>query len=139
MVALLVGLMLLVAPPSGRALQAAAAYGVLGLLGFLAQMVVAMEARLLPLATWCWAYAGSGYRVPPPTPHAMSDRVLQAMALAGWIIGVPSVAVGMALESALLVRLGAAALFNAVALTMFNHLQVLAHAHRASHASSWQS
>jgi hypothetical protein len=45
----------------------------------------------------------------------------------------------MALESALLVRLGAAALFNAVALTMFNQLQVLAHAHRASRASSWQS
>ena len=60
-----IGLTLLVVPSSPRTLQAAAAYGVLGLIGFLAQMVLAMEARLLPMVTWFWAYAASGYREPP--------------------------------------------------------------------------
>jgi hypothetical protein len=43
-----IGLTLLVAPTSPRTLHAAAWYGVFGLVGFLAQMVVAMETRLLP-------------------------------------------------------------------------------------------
>jgi hypothetical protein len=43
--AIVFGMMLVVQPPSARMLAAAAAYGVLGLVGFLAQMVVAMEAR----------------------------------------------------------------------------------------------
>jgi hypothetical protein len=46
--------------------------------GFLGQMVVAMEVRLVPIATWFWSYARSGYRVEPPSPHGMRDRSLQA-------------------------------------------------------------
>ena len=50
-VAVVLGLLLLVPAPA-IPLRAAAAYGVLGLVGFLAQMVVGMETRLLPLAAW---------------------------------------------------------------------------------------
>jgi len=66
-------------PQSPATLRAAAAYGVLGLPGFLVQMVVAMQARILPLVSWFWAYARTGYRVPPPSPHVMRDRSLQAI------------------------------------------------------------
>jgi hypothetical protein len=110
-----IGLALLVEPESPRMLHLAAAYGVLGLVGFLAQMVVAMETRLLPMATWFWTYAASGYKVPPPSPHAMRDRSLQAVVFAGWTIGVPALAGGMFLESARLVGIGAWALFAGVA------------------------
>jgi hypothetical protein len=54
-----------------------------------------MEARVLPLATWFWAYAGSEYRVAPPSPHHMRDRTLQAMVFGGWTIGVPALATGI--------------------------------------------
>jgi len=111
-----IGMMLLVRPPSPAMLRAAAAYGVLGLVGFLAQMVVAMEARLLPMVTWFWAYAASNYRIPPPSPHVMRDRTLQAIVFVAWTVGVPALATGMFIESARLVGIGAWALFVGVAI-----------------------
>src|SRR5262249_31708826 len=55
--AVALGVALLIRPASVQMLRAAAAYGVFGLLGFLGQMIVAMEARLLPMAAWYWGYA----------------------------------------------------------------------------------
>jgi hypothetical protein len=110
------GLFLLFGGPSPNALRVAAAYGVLGLVGFLAQMVIAMETRLIPMVAWFWIYAGSGYRVSPPSPHVMRDRVLQALVFGAWAVGVPMLAGGMFWESAMLVRIGAWALFCGVAL-----------------------
>ena len=110
------GLTLLVAPTSPLTLHAAASYGVFGLIGFLAQMVVAMETRLLPMVAWFWRYARSGYQEPPPSPHVMRDRLLQAVVFAGWSIGVPALAAGLFRESAPLVSVGAWTLFVGVAL-----------------------
>ena len=50
------------------------AYGVFGLVGFLAQMVVGMEGRLLPIFAWYWAYANTGYKGPVPSQHEMPWR-----------------------------------------------------------------
>jgi hypothetical protein len=111
-----IGMALLVAPASPRMLHAAAAYGVFGLVGFLAQIVVAMETRLLPMVTWFWAYAGSRYQVAPRPPHVMRDRTLQAFAFSGWTVGVPALGCGMFFESALLVSLGSWALVAGVVL-----------------------
>jgi hypothetical protein len=130
--AVTIGLLLLVVPSSPRMLQAAAAYGVFGLVGFLAQMVVAMQARLLPLAAWFWAYEKSGYQRPPPSPHAMRDPWLQAIVFAGWSAGVPAAAAGMFLESARLVGIGAWALFAAVAVATLDSGFVVANALRES-------
>jgi hypothetical protein len=77
-------------------------------------MVVAMEARLLPMVAWFWEYAQSGYKEPPASPHAMRDRFLQAVVFAGWSIGVPALAAGLFFESSPLVGLGAWALFAGV-------------------------
>jgi hypothetical protein len=125
-VAAAIGLVLLFRPSSPQMLRAAAAYGVFGLVGFLGQMVTAMEARLLPMAAWYWAWAASEYRVPPPTPHAMRDRLLQAIVFAGWTTAVPLLASGMYLESAVLVRLGAWALFVGVAISAVDSVSVVA-------------
>jgi hypothetical protein len=108
------GLALLLLPPSPAMLRAAAAYGVLGLIGFLAQMVIAMEARLVPMITWFWAYAASGYRIAPPSPHVMRDRWLQVVTFIGWTLGIPVLASGVFVESAVAVRLGAGALLVGV-------------------------
>ena len=111
-----IGLTLLVAPTSPRTLHAAASNGVFGLVGFLAQMVVAMETRLLPMVAWFWEYARSRYEERSPSPHVMRDRLLQAVVFGGWSIAVPALAAGLFLESAQLVGLGAWALFVGVAL-----------------------
>jgi hypothetical protein len=134
--AMAIGLILLVVPSSPRALHAAAAYGVLGLLGFLAQMVVAMEARLLPMVTWFWTYSRSGHKVPPPSPHTMRDTTLQAIVFGGWSIGVPALAVGMVLESARWVGIGAWTLFAAVAIATLDSALVVAHSMRPSATTS---
>jgi hypothetical protein len=130
------GLMLLTVPTSPRMLHAAAAYGVLGLVGFLAQMIVAMEARLLPVVTWFWAYGRSGYKIPPRSPHTMRDRSLQLIVFAGWTLGIPALAGGMALESARLVGFGAWALFVGVAIGALDDALVVAHAMRAAGSAS---
>jgi hypothetical protein len=123
--AVTIGLTLLLRPSSPQMLRAAAAYGVFGLIGFLGQMVTAMEARLLPMVTWYWAYAASDYRIAPPSPHSMRDRRLQTIVFAGWTIGVPILAGGMFLESADLVRLGALALFTGVATAIVDNVFVV--------------
>jgi hypothetical protein len=131
-VAAAMGLTLIVVPVSPRSLQLAAAYGVLGLVGFLAQMVVAMEARLLPMVTWFWAYEASRYKVPPPSPHGMRDRILQAVVFGAWSVGVPALAMGMWAVSARLVSVGAWALFVGVALATLDSVLVVAPAVRAA-------
>jgi hypothetical protein len=131
-----IGITLLVAPVSPGSLQLAAAYGVLGLIGFLAQMVIAMEARLLPMVAWFWAYEASRYQVPPPSPHVMRDRLLQAIVFAAWTVGVPALATGMWAMSARLVTVGAWALFVGVALATLDSVLVVAPALRAGAARS---
>ena len=128
--AIVIGLTLLVVPTSPRTLHAAAAYGALGLVGFLSQMVVAMEARLLPLVTWYWASAKSDYTAPPPSPHSMRDATWQTLVFIGWTIGVPSLAAGMFLESARWVSVGAWTLFVAVALATLDTALVVTHSVR---------
>jgi hypothetical protein len=124
--AIAIGLTLLVLPATPRTLHLAAAYGVLGILGFLAQMVVAMEARLLPTATWFWTYRASEYREAPPSPHTMRDRMLQTIVFAGWTVGVPLLAAGMYLESSRLVGIGAWALVAGVSIAALDTVFVIA-------------
>jgi hypothetical protein len=130
--AIVLGMTLVLRPASARMLAAAAAYGVLALVGFLAQMVVAMEARLLPMAAWFWAYAASGYRTPPPSPHAMRDRSLQAIVAAGWAAGVPLLALGMFRTSAAMVGAGAWALAASMAVAAIDTVCVVSRAFRAT-------
>jgi len=58
-VASLLGVWLTLADPSPNTLRVAMAYGSFGLVGFLAQMVVGMEERLLPIFASDWANANT--------------------------------------------------------------------------------
>jgi hypothetical protein len=115
---------------SPRMLHAAAAYGVFGTVGFLAQMVVAMEVRLLPLSAWYWAYARSEFRVAPVSPLMMRDRTLQTIVFLGWTFAVPALAVGFALESSLWTAGGAWSLLAAVVTGALDNVFVLLHVTR---------
>jgi hypothetical protein len=72
-----------------------AAYGVLGLAGFLSQMILGVEMRLLPMFAFTEAFGRGGYTALPPSPHDMPRRPLQLMSVVAWAIGVPLLAWGL--------------------------------------------
>jgi hypothetical protein len=105
-----IGVALAFAPPSAAALRWAMAYGALGLVGFLSQMVVGIAGRIVPLTGWLWGFADRGHQELPPSLHGAPSRTLQVMALASWSVGVPSLTVGLATDRLEVLRAGASAL-----------------------------
>jgi hypothetical protein len=98
---------------------------VFGLVGFLGQMVVGVESRILP---WFAVYHANRVRDgcgPAPDPDAMPDRRLQWIGLAGWTAAVPLFAAGMFLEQPPALAGGAAALLAAAVAGALNTARVL--------------
>jgi hypothetical protein len=93
------GVWLTFAPTSSATLRIAMAYGVFGLVGFLAQMVVGMEGRLLPIFAWYWAFANTGYKGSVPSQHEMPWRPGQMLVFVLWLFGVPTLAGGLAFDA----------------------------------------
>jgi hypothetical protein len=128
--ALLIGLALSLMPSSEASLRLAPVYGVLGLLGFLSQMVVGIGARLLPM----FAAGHAVFDAPPGTqvirPHQMPDRRLQAVTLAAWLAAVALLAAGMWLPSSAVIATGAGLLLTGVIAGGLNDWIVLQYAWR---------
>ena len=112
----LCGVILAASGPAVWTTQLTMLYGVLGLLGFLAQMVVAMELRLLPLLAWYGAFARHGYTPPGLSAHALPAQPVAALAFGGWVVGLPVLSAGLSLDRVPLVGAGAWLLLGAVAL-----------------------
>lgn len=124
------GLWLSVAKTSTSTLRAATAYGVFGLVGFLAQMVVAMEGRILPLLAWYWASASAGGHHPVPSPHEMPWQAGREIAFVLWLFGVPALAGGLAFDAVPFVRAAGWALLAATLLDSLQVAVILRHAYR---------
>ena len=116
------------ATTSAATLRWTTVYGVLGLIGFLAQMVMAMEGRLLPLFAWYWAFQREGGRVEVPSPHQMTWRPGQLLVAALFIGGVPTIASGFGLEAPAVLRVGAAMLLCAALLNAAQVTVIVRHA-----------
>ncbi len=106
------GLVLAFRPATEVTLRLALVYGTFGLVGFLAQIVVGVSARLLPIFSWLRASADGP---PPLTPHDLPDRRLQALTFFLWIAGVPALAAGFYFDRPALVSVAAWLLLAAVA------------------------
>jgi len=130
-IAAALGLWLAVAESSPRTLQIAMAYGVFGLIGFLAQLVVGMEGRLLPLFAWYWAYANTGFTGPVTPPQDMAWRDGQDIVFFLWLFGVPALAIGFALDAIPFVRAAAWSLLVATLLDSVIVFGILRRAFRA--------
>jgi hypothetical protein len=129
-VACVFGLVLVFGATSERWLRVATAYGVVGLAGFLGQMIVAMEGRLLPIFAWYWAIAGAGANAGVVSSHEMPWRPGQYVVFGLWAFGVPVLAYGLALDAATWVRLSAWALLAAAVLDTLQTGHILTHAYR---------
>jgi hypothetical protein len=109
-----IGLALAWLQQSDATLQLVFAYGVVGFLGFFCQLVVGVEARLVPLAAWLQGFATGGYREMPASLHHTPSRGGAAATFALWTLGVPSLALGLALDRPAWTSSGAFALALAV-------------------------
>lgn len=121
------GLWLAIAETTEGTLRIAMAYGVVGLVGFLGQMIVAMGGRLLPVFTWYWASAAAGASHPIISPHDMPWRPAQYVVFALWLAGVPALAAGLALDLVPVVRAAAWGLLAAAVLDTAQAALVLRH------------
>jgi hypothetical protein len=97
----------------------------MGLIGFLAQMVIGVNARLLPIFSFLTVYAEDGFRTEPLTPHDMPDRALQKWTLGLWSIGVPFLAAGLALDRMAWLTAAGWALLAAVVLDGIGAVRVI--------------
>lgn len=126
--AAVLGGVLTLGPPGAWRVPVAGLYGVVGLVGFLAQIVIGMEARLLPMFAWMHAWVGSGFEEAPPSPHGLAWRPLQAVTWLTWLVGVPLLGVGLALARPTPLAAGAAALLVGLLGAGINAVRVVRHA-----------
>lgn len=122
--AAVVGLAMALAPPGAWKIAVAPAYGVIALLGFLAQMVLGVAARILPMFAWTHQYVRSEFARVPPSQYTMHRRGLQAAGLWTWTAGVPMLAWGLSANAWTLMSIAAALLLVAVLCNAFNTVLV---------------
>lgn len=97
-------------------------YGVAGLVGFLSQMVSGVQGRIVPWYAWYRAQAVLAGQTPAIAANALPSAAHARATFAGWTIGVPALAAGLAGDHQALIRLGAAALLVGV-LTGWLHMR----------------
>jgi hypothetical protein len=124
-VAAVLGVWLTIAEASSQMLRVAMAYGVVGLVGFLAQMAVAMEGWLLPMFTSYWACANTGYKGPVRPPHETAWRRWQELVFVLWLFGVPALAGGLAFDAIPFVGAASWVLLAASVIESVNVIRIL--------------
>lgn len=89
-------------------------YGVAGLVGFLAQIVVGMQGRLVPLYAWYRAFDARGGLPPERGANQLPRAVYARTLFLIWTPGVPLLAWGLAATDPLLIRSAAVVLAGGV-------------------------
>ncbi len=130
--AAVLGLVLAAAAPSALSLRLAPVYGTLGLVGFLGQMIVGMESRILPMYAWYAALAPNGPDLPAFSVHELGWPRVQRVSFYLWAVGLPLVATGLFTENVRLVGVAGGMLLFAVAGNTVHAARILRHAFRAS-------
>lgn len=128
------GIALSIGVPAGRRLTLMWIYGVAGLVGFLAQIVVGMQGRLVPLYAWYRAYDAKG-APPDRAANALPSTSFARPIFMAWTSGVPLLAWGLAFESRLAIRTAALLLLAGVSLGAVYQIHML----RAAHGDAGRS
>jgi hypothetical protein len=71
-------------------------YGTAGLIGFLAQIVVGIQGRLLPLYGWYRMMERGNMQPPTRSAHTLASHRLAKAILVSWTLGVPLLVAGLA-------------------------------------------
>jgi hypothetical protein len=89
-------------------------YGTAGLIGFLAQVIVGMQGRLLPMHAWYGAFEAAGHKPPARSAHSLVHPGFGRAIFFAWTLGVPALALGLARDVPVLVSAACAVLFAGV-------------------------
>lgn len=108
------GVVLAASPMTEMTLRAALVYGVFGLVGFLAQIVVGFELHLLPTVAAYWALQRSGGVAIGSRPA--TNELQRSAVYCGWLAGVPALGAGLFFNTPMVLAAGAWLLFAAVVL-----------------------
>ena len=130
------GVWLVLQSPTPWSARVAMAYGALGLVGGLSQIIVGIEHRLLPMFHWHTTFAGSGYARRPPPAVAMGSQGHRFAVFMLWALAVPLLVAGLSIELPTLVQFGAASLFAATSLHAVGTIRIL---HPGRHATYVES
>ncbi len=93
------------------------AYGALGILGFVAQMVSGIEGRLLPLLAWYRALERRGGDLPGCSVHRLIAPTLARLIFLAWLAGLPLLTAGLMTAHRASIAAGSAALLCATLLS----------------------
>jgi hypothetical protein len=110
------GLALAWPAPEPRALPVGLTYGVVGLLGFLGQLIAAVQARLSPLFAWYWVAQRRGSTPPLQTPYTLPAWRTELLSAVLWIAGIVALAIGAFYDWPRLFASGAVCIAGAVTL-----------------------
>ena len=114
LVAISLGVALAFGVPGDWFLAAAWTYGVAGLVGFLTQMVVGMQGRLVPLYAWYRARAALSGTPPDWAANALPSARPARVIFLLWAAGVPLLAWGLAANERRAIALAASLLLGGV-------------------------
>lgn len=101
------GAMLVAGPAGARATALAWVYGVAGLVGFLGQIIVGMQGRLVPMYAWYRAMAARDGAPPPFGAHDLVSPPHARAVFFLWSAGVPLLAWGLATGNPAVIRIAA--------------------------------
>jgi hypothetical protein len=87
-----------------------------GLVGFLAQIVVGIQERLLPLYGWYRMMESNHMKPPARSAHPLAHHGLTRAILVAWTIGVPSLVLGLTTGNHLMIGASCALLLVGVTL-----------------------
>jgi hypothetical protein len=127
-IATLIGLALAFTPPGAWKVRAGMAYGVFALIGFLAQIVIGIAARILPTFAWMHFYVRGDFKVLPPSQYTMHVRGVQILGFGMWTLGVPILAWGLSFDRWALVSAAASMLLVGLACNAINGVRIVRHA-----------
>jgi hypothetical protein len=108
------GLWLALGVPGRFSIQVMWIYGVAGLVGFLTQIVVGMQGRLVPLYAWYRAFAANGGAPPPRGANELPSAAFAKAIFLLWTPAVPALTAGLAFAVEPLIAGSAACLLAGV-------------------------
>lgn len=100
------------------------AYGVTGMLGYVAQTVVGIQGRLLPLHAWYRAMSYLDGAPPPTSSHRLTSGWATLAILLAWLVVVPVLTVGLMTESHTAIATASALLLASTALQAWHMLAI---------------
>jgi hypothetical protein len=112
-------------------------YGVAGLVGFLAQVVVGIQGRLVPMYAWYRAFAARGGDPPDRGAHTLPSAAFARVIFLLWTGGVPVLAWGLAAASRPAIALAAALLLGGVSAGAVYVAHMLRAASQSQSLQSW--